>query len=193
MADEKALVPLEKIEGRILLIRGQKVIVDSDLAEFYGVTTKRLNEQVRRNMKRFPPDFAFQLTQKEFRNLMSQIATSSRWGGRRKLPYAFTEHGAIMAASVLNSPRAVEASIYVVRAFVRLRRMLASNEELARKLAQIEKRLAAHDEEILAIITIIRGLTTPAKPPNRRRIGFGAESRRRAVTPGFSRRRSDHG
>ena len=175
MADKKALVPLERIESRILLIRGQKVILDSDLAELYEVKTKVLNQAVKRNAERFPDDFAFQLTEKEFQNLRSQSVTSSWWGGRRYPPYAFTEHGAIMAASVLNSPRAVDASIYVVRAFVRLRRMLASNADLARKLTGIEKRLAAHDEDILAIITIIRELTAPAKPPKRRRIGFEAK------------------
>jgi len=177
MADDKALVPLERIESRILLIRGQKVIVDSDLAEFYGVTTKRLNEQVKRNIERFPEDFMFQLDSQEQKELVADCGRFSRLKHSTALAYAFTEHGAIMAASVLNSPRAVEASIYVVRAFVRQRRMLASNEDLARKLAQIEKRLAAHDEDILAIITIIRELTTPAKPPKRRRIGFGAEGK----------------
>jgi hypothetical protein len=156
------------------VIRGQKVILDSDLAELFEVTTTRLNEQVKRNMERFPEDFMFQLTREEFKSLTSQFATSNGRGGRRKLPYVFTEHGAIMAASVLNSPRAVEASIYVVRAFVRLRRMLASHEQLARQLARIEKKLAAHDDQILGIITIIRELTAPAKPAKRRRIGFGA-------------------
>ncbi|MBN1916968.1 MAG: ORF6N domain-containing protein [Verrucomicrobia bacterium] len=172
MADEKALVPLERVESRILVIRGQKVIVDSDLAELYEVTTTRLNEQLRRNMDRFPPDFAFQLTQKEFRNLMSQSATSSRWGGRRKLPYAFTEHGAIMAASVLNSARAVEVSIFVVRAFVRLREVIASHKELARKLEELERKLATHDEQILMLLGAIRQLATPPKPGKRGRSGF---------------------
>jgi hypothetical protein len=176
MAGEKDPVPLEHVESRILVIRGQRVILDSDLAELYEVTTTRLNEQVRRNKDRFPPDFAFQLTQKEFRNLMSQSATSSWWGGRRKLPYAFTEHGAIMAASVLSSPRAVEASIFVVRAFVRLRQLLISHEELAGRLARIEKKLADHDEEILAIITLIRELTTPPEPTKQRRIGFASKN-----------------
>jgi len=176
MVDEKALVPLERVETRIILVRGQRVILDSDLAELYEVTTSALNQAVKRNAERFPADFMFQLTPEEFSSLTSQSVMSNGRGGRRRAPYAFTEHGAIMAASVLNSPRAVEASVYVVRAFVRLRRMLASHEELARKLAQIEKRLAAHDEDILAIITIIRELTSPAKPPKRRRIGFGAGS-----------------
>jgi hypothetical protein len=167
VADDKDLTPLEHVENRILVIRGQRVILDSDLAELYEVTTTRLNEQVRRNKDRFPPDFAFQLTEKEFRGLRSQSVTSNGRGGRRYLPYAFTEHGAIMAASVLNSPRAVEASIFVVRAFVRLRQLLISHEELARRLARIEKKLADHDEEILAIITLIRELTTPPEPRER--------------------------
>ena len=114
------LLPLEAITQRILVLREQKVLIDSDLAALYGVETRRLNEQVRRNKARFPQDFIFELTAKEFTNLKSQFATSS-WGGRRKLPLAFTEHGAIMAANVLNTPRAVEVSVYVVRAFVKLR------------------------------------------------------------------------
>src|SRR5215218_2102098 len=121
-----ALVPVERVESRILLIRGEKVILDTDLAELYGATTKRLNEQVRRNLDRFPADFMFQLTDEEFAILRSQFATSrSGWGGRRYPPFVFTEHGAIMAANVLNSPRAVAVSVTVVRAFVRLRQILA--------------------------------------------------------------------
>jgi hypothetical protein len=119
---QSAIVLIERAESKILLIRDQKVILDSDLALLYGVTTSRLNEQVRRNIERFPDDFMFLLTKEEFDNLKSQFATSSSgWGGRRKLPYAFTEHGAIIAASVLNSERAVQASIFVVRAFVKMR------------------------------------------------------------------------
>src|SRR5512145_744779 len=124
MADKKSLVVTGNIESRILFIRGQKVMLDADLAELYGVETRRLNEQVSRNIERFPVDFMFQLTAEEFANLKSQFATSS-WGGRRKLPYAFTEHGAIMAASVLNSQRAIEISVHVVRAFVRLRDLIS--------------------------------------------------------------------
>jgi phage regulator Rha-like protein len=130
----------EHIARDILVLRGQRVIVDSDLAALYGVTTKRFNEQVRRNRERFPEDFMFQLTAQEAAALRSQFATikTGRGQHRKYLPYAFTEHGAIMAASVLNSPRAVEMSVYVVRAFVRLREMLASNRELARQFAQLE-------------------------------------------------------
>src|SRR5262249_32247434 len=127
MRKAKSIIPAEHIERSILLIRSEKVILDSELAALYGVTTARLNEQVGRNIERFPKDFAFRLTREEFDNLISQFATSrSRWGGRRKLPNVFTEHGAVMAASVLNSPIAVAASIEVVRAFVRLRQIIAS-------------------------------------------------------------------
>jgi hypothetical protein len=175
MADDKALVPLEVIEDRILLIRGQKVILDSDLAKLYEVTTSALNQAVKRNIERFPEDFMFRLEPREKNELITNCDRFARLKHSSALPYAFTEHGAIMAASVLNSPRAVEASIYVVRAFVRLRRMLASHEQLARQLARIEKKLAAHDEQILGIITIIRELTAPPKASKRRRIGFAVE------------------
>jgi hypothetical protein len=128
-----ALVEVNDVESRILLIRGRRVILDADLAALYGVPTKRLNEQVRRNWDRFPEDFVFQLSLRELFNLKSQFATSSlEWGGRRKLPLAFSEHGAIQAANVLNSPRAVRASVYVVRAFVKLREVLATHAQLAR-------------------------------------------------------------
>lgn len=165
--------PGERIESRILLIRGQKVMLDADLARLYQVGTKRLNEQVRRNRDRFPEDFVFQLTADEVQSLRSQIATSKeeRRGGRRYRPYAFTEHGAVMLASVLNSPLAVEASIQVVRAFVRLREILATHKELAKKLAELEARIEAHDEGITALFEAIRQLMEPPGKP-RRRIGF---------------------
>lgn len=146
------LIPVAAIQDKILLMRGQRIIVDSDLAVLYGVTTARLNEQVRRNARRFPEDFMFRLNEQEFAALISQIATSNaRRGGRRKLPYAFTEHGAIMAASVLNSPRAVEVSVYVVRAFVRLRGLLAANTELAKKLDELERKFSSHDTAIVRL------------------------------------------
>jgi len=187
MSDDKALVPVERIERLIYLVRGQKVMLDSDLAGIYGVTTKRLNEQVGRNADRFPPDFAFLLTRQEVANLMSQIATSSlerrtiserryQHGGRRKLPYVFTEHGAIMLASVLNSPVAVRASVRVVRAFVRLREILASNRELAQKLAELERKFEGHDDAIRTLFEAIRQLLTPPKP-SRRKIGFHVKER----------------
>ena len=168
-----SIVPAERIEQTILLIRGEKVILDADLAILYGVTTARLNQQVQRNIGRFPADFLFQVSPDEFSNLMSHFATSrSGWGGRRKLPYAFTEHGAIMAASVLNTPRAVEMSVLVVRAFVRLREFLATRKELAKKLAELERKLANHDEQIVAIIDAIKHLMATPSPPDKRRIGF---------------------
>jgi ORF6N domain len=139
---------IANVEGPIHLIRGQRVMLDSDLAAIYGVTTKRLNEQLRRNRLRFPSDFAFQLTAEELMNLRSQIATSSFHGGRRYRPWVFTEHGALMLATVLNSEIAVQASVRVVRAFVRLREMVAANAQLAAKLEKLERRFDSHDQAI---------------------------------------------
>ena len=171
-----AIVPTDRIERRILLIRGEKVILDSDLADLYGVETKRLNQQVSRNRDRFPADFSFCLTNKEVTILKLHFATSRlEWGGRRKLPFAFTEHGAIMAASVLNTPRAVEMSVFVVRAFVRLRTFLATHKELAEKLAELERKLESHDEQIVAIIDAIKRLMAPPGKADKRRIGIHAE------------------
>lgn len=153
-SDQNALIPTERIAQAIFLIRGHKVIIDADMAELYQVTTKRFNEQVRRNMERFPQDFMFQLTQEEWVALRSQFATLKIGRGqhRKYLPYAFTEHGAIMAATILNSPRATEVSVYVVRAFVRLREALESNKELALKLSELESRIGrkldSHDQAI---------------------------------------------
>jgi hypothetical protein len=177
VARQKALTRAEDITRAILVLRRQKVLLDAELAALYGVTTRRLNEQVRRNRTRFPGDFLFELTAEEVANLKSHFATSS-WGGRRKLPLAFTEHGAIMAASVLNSPRAVQMSVYVVRAFVQLREMLASNHELAKRFdeleARIQKKLTSHDDAIAAILSAIRELMNPPSP-KRRGIGFTAD------------------
>ena len=173
-------VSTEEITRAILVLRGHKVLLDTELAALYGVTTKRFNEQVRRNRERFPQDFMFQLTTGEETVLRSQIATlkGGRGQHRKYLPYAFTEHGAIMAATILNSPRAVEMSVYVVRAFVHLREVLSSNRELARRFAQLEtrldKKLGEHDRAIAAILAAIRELmSTPA--PKRRPIGFTAD------------------
>jgi ORF6N domain len=172
MPRTNAIVPVERIESRILLIRGHKVMLDSDLAELYGVTTKRLNEQLKRNKERFPADFVFQLTVEEAKVLRSQFATSKPGrGGRRYRPYAFTEHGAIMAATVLSSHRAIEVSVYVVRAFVKLREMLRPHKDLGRKLAELEKRIEGHDEEIIALFEAIRQLMEPPEKPTKR-IGF---------------------
>ena len=179
-SSQASLVPVEHITRSILVLRGRRVILARDLAAIYGVTTKRLNEQVKRNAKRFPEDFVFQLTDEESVPLRSQIATStiSGRGGRRCRPNAFTEYGAIQAANVLSSPRAVEMGIYVVRAFVKLRELLASNKELARRLdaleARIEKKLAAHGEAITAMLSALRELMNPPAP-KRRPIGFTAD------------------
>jgi hypothetical protein len=172
MAKTTVLVPTERIESRILLIRGRKVLLDSDLAELYGVTTGRLNEQVKRNRRRFPADFMLQLSAAETRSLRSHFAISNTGrGGRRYRPNAFTEHGAVMLASVLNSPVAVSASIQVVRAFIKLREFLATQHKLALKLLELEKRLGEHDGEIAALFQALRELMpSPAKPA--KRIGF---------------------
>jgi hypothetical protein len=171
-ASVAALSP-QALAGRILVIRGQRVLLDSDLAQLYGVETRRLNEQVRRNMGRFPEDFMFQLTELEVASLKSQLAISS-WGGRRKLPLVFTEHGAIMAASVLNSDRAVQMSVYVVRAFVQLRELLVDHKALADKLAALERRVSHHDNSLAEVIDAIRALMAQPKPANRP-IGFTAD------------------
>ena len=201
---------LKPIEPLILTLRGQRVILDADLAEMYGVPTKRLNEQVKRNDDRFPEDFMFQLTAQEWDNLKSQIATSSsevvgnkgdeslrsqiatlkqsvgdetdksNWsqiapsshGGRRKLPYAFTEHGAIMAATVLNSPEAVAMSVFVVRAFVLMRERLAANTEILRRLAEIDKTLLEHNGALAVIWEQLQPLLSPPPDPPRKKIGF---------------------
>ena len=179
-AKRTASVSVEHIAGAILVLRGHRVLLDSDLATLYGVTTKRLNEQVKRNAARFPEDFMFRLTRAEVEALnRSQFATGSQKHRDPKFsPFAFTEHGAIQAANVLNSPRAVEMGIYVVRAFVQLREMLASNQELAQRLdqleARIEKKLATHDDAIAAMLSAIRELLHPS-PLKRRGIGFTAD------------------
>ena len=171
----KDLIPTERIEQIIFLIRGQKVILDDDLARLYGVTIKRLNEQVKRNQKRFPDDFMFQLNLQEVRGLRSHFATLNSGSGRHRkyLPYVFTEHGAIMAANVLNSQRAIEASLYVVRAFVRLREMIASNKDLAKRLDELERK---YDGQFKVVFDALRELMTPIEPPPKPRIGFRATS-----------------
>jgi hypothetical protein len=176
---DSRLFPVEHIARSILILRGHRVLLDAELAALYGVTTTRLNQQVRRNLRRFPGDFMFQLSAEEHTALMLQNATSKQGrGGRRKLPLAFTEHGAIMAATVLNSERAVEMSIYVVRAFVQLRDLLASNKELAKRLDELEirimRKLATHDQAITGMLRTIRELMNPPVP-KRRGIGFTAD------------------
>jgi hypothetical protein len=159
------------IETRIFLIRNHRVMFDSDLALLYGVLTKRLNEQVRRNLSRFPSDFGFQLTEKELRLLRSQFATS-RWGGRRHAPWVFTEHGAVMLAGVLNSDVAIEASIEIVRAFVRLREWVGGQMELAKRIDELESR---YDGQFKTVFDAIRGLRAGPSPAPERQIGFHSE------------------
>jgi cell division septum initiation protein DivIVA len=171
---ENSLVPEKRILGRILVIRGQKVLLDSDLAELYGVETRRLNQQVRRNKDKFPEDFMFQLTNAEFDNLKSHFATSSSgWGGRRKTPLVFTEHGALQAANVLHSAQANKMSVYIVRAFVQLREFALSNEKLARKVEQLENQVSEHDEILTELIREIRQLIeSPVPAEGKQKIGF---------------------
>jgi len=160
------------VESRILILRHQRVILDSDLAELYGVTVKRLNQQVNRNQGRFPADFMFRLSAKEDQALRLQIATSKKGrGGRRYPPYAFTEHGAIMAATVLNSKRAIEMSVFVVRAFARMREMLVKNRQLAAKINELDRRLETHDTAIQDLIDAIKELMIP-EDKSKRKIGF---------------------
>ncbi|MFA5187396.1 MAG: ORF6N domain-containing protein [Patescibacteria group bacterium] len=158
----------------IRTIRGQKVILDADLARIYGVETKNLNKALKRNKLRFPEDFVFRLTKEEADNLRFQIGTSSRaWGGRRHLPWAFTEHGAIMAATVLNSSKAVEMSVFVVRAFVKMREQLMATATLAKRLAEVEKLLLTHDSALRDLYQKIRPLLLPPPEPSKTKIGFG--------------------
>ena len=170
MPTSKSLIPIETIQNRILIIRGQKVIIDVDLAEIYGVATKVLNQAIRRNIDRFPEDFMFQLNKEEFKILRSQIVTSSGWGGRRYPPYAFTEHGAVMVASVLNSPRAIAVSVQVVRAYVKLRELLASD-KVIKDIAVLKQVANLHGKDIGEIKKILNYLIeTPEKP--KPQIGF---------------------
>ncbi len=166
----KALVPLEVIEKKILFVNGQKVMLDSDLAALYGVTTKRLNEQVRRNLKRFPADFMYQVSAEEFESLRSQFATIkiARGQHRKYLPYVFTEQGIAMLSSVLNSDRAIEVNIQIMRAFVKLREMIATHKDLSRKLAELEKK---YDGQFQIVFEAIRQIIEVEEKP-RKKIGF---------------------
>jgi hypothetical protein len=166
-------ISLQTLREQIHTIRGQKVIIDTDLASLYGVTTRRLNEQLRRNKSRFLQEVAFRLSPVEFSNLKSHIATSSSgWGGRRKLPYAFTEHGVLMAANILNGALAVQASIHVIRAFIALRESLSIYKELSEKFEELQKQYQNHDETIGEIFEAIRKWTGPALVHPSRQIGF---------------------
>ncbi|MBT8367233.1 MAG: ORF6N domain-containing protein [Deltaproteobacteria bacterium] len=175
MAQSKPVVKVGKIQQRILLIRGEKVIVDADLAEFYGVPTKALNQAVRRNMDRFPADFMFQLNKNEKTEVVTNCDHLSKLKFSPVNPLVFTEHGALMAASILNSDRAVDVSLFIVRAFVALRRTISEHKELARKLTKLERKLADHDDQIIAIIEAIKKLSSPQPVPKKRRIGFHSE------------------
>ena len=182
MASKRTLIPTEELDSLIYDVRGRKVMLDADLALLYGVPTKRLNEQVKRNRERFPEDFVLRLTKAEASKLLrsrSQTATLKRGQNIKYLPYAFTEHGAIMAANVLNSARAVEMSVYVVRAFVKMRSVLAEHKDLAQELADVERKLTERlDAQEFAIIEVLRRimllLDPPPPPPDppKRRIGF---------------------
>ena len=169
-------VSVQFVERRIYLIRGQKVMIDVDLAELYGVSTKQLNQQVQRNQKRFPPDFMFQLTKEETENLRSQFATSrSAHGGRRTLPYVFTEHGVAMLSSVLKSERAIEVNITIMRAFIQLRQMMESNEELNRKFVAVIRKLSTHDKYFRVVFDELKKLAEEPRQP-RKPIGFNASN-----------------
>jgi len=179
------------VEDSILALRGQRVMLDADLAKLYGVSTSRFNEAVKRNLNRFPDDFAFVFTAEEVATLISQNAISKKpgRGGRRKLPWVFTEHGAVMAANVLNSPKAVKMSVFVVRAFMKMREQLLSRAELEARLTQIENVLLAHDDKIRDLYRKIRPLLLPPPDPPPKPIGFSVRERRAKYTT----RRSETG
>ena len=165
------VVPLDRIEKKIYLIRGQKVMLDQDLAQLYKVPTKRFNERVKRNIERFPIDFMFQLTKSEYTVLRSQIVTSKGKGGRRYLPYVFTEQGVAMLSSVLNSKKAIKVNIQIMRAFVKLREILSTHKELAQKLKELELKIDSHDQQIQSIFEVINQLLIPPEKP-KKKIGF---------------------
>ncbi len=172
----KDLIPQEVIERKIYMIRGHKVMLSSHLAELYGVEVRALIQAVKRNIERFPVDFMFQLNKAEYKNLKSQIVISSWGGARRAKPYAFTEQGVAMLSSILRSKRAIQVNIAIMRAFVKLRQILATHKELAHKLAELERKIEKHDTEIKAIFDAIRQLMSPPEKPIRK-IGFHKEKK----------------
>jgi hypothetical protein len=195
MKKRAIIVPTDSVESHILTVRGQKVILDSDLAEIYGVETSALNRAVKRNSHRFPPDFIFQLTREEFANLRCQIGiSSSRYGGRRFLPYAFSENGAVMAANVLNSPEAVRMSVLVVRAFIQMRVLLSGSKELAAELKKLEAKLTARlDVHESAIVDVLRRIMQlldppPVSPVPEKSMGFHTLMKRPAEKPATRRK-----
>ncbi|RJQ14669.1 MAG: ORF6N domain-containing protein [Nitrospiraceae bacterium] len=170
-----AIIPPEVVESKILFFRGKKVMLDKDLAILYGVETRALNQAVKRNLKRFPPDFMFQLTKEEMKNWTSQIVISNKEKmGLRKMPFAFTENGVAMLSSVLNSERAITVNIQIMRTFTRLREMLITHKELARNLTQLERKIEKHDGEIKLIFDAIRQLMIPSET-KKKKIGFKRE------------------
>jgi phage regulator Rha-like protein len=172
-------VPVELIVSKILVFRGEKILLDHDLAELYGVKTKVLKQAIRRNIKRFPDDFMFELTKEENQSLRSQNVTLKRGQHSKYLPFAFTEQGVAMLSSVLNSKRAIDVNIAIMRAFVHLRKMIASNNKLAQKLAELEQHLKSHDEQIQTIFEAIRQLMMPPAKP-RKKIGFVVKEKKAA-------------
>ena len=168
---KKEIIPVQQVAQAIRFVRGERILLDFDLAQLYGVTTGNLNKAVRRNRERFPTDFMFQLTAEETKSLIFQFGISKGRGGRRHFPHAFTEQGVAMLSSVLNSKRAVKVNIAIMRAFVKLRQILTTSRDLARKFSELERRVGKHDAEITAIIEAIRQLMAPPEKP-RREIGF---------------------
>ena len=173
---DSSLIPIEQIQSRILVLRGVRVLLDADLAGLYGVPTKRLNEQVKRNARRFPEDFVFRLTADEKSEVVAKCDHLRNLRFAKSLPFAFTEHGAIQASNVISTPAAEEMGVMVVRAFVRLRMLLVNHKALSAKLAELDQRVGAHDDQIGAIVEAIRRLTAPEGPRHRRRIGFQPEA-----------------
>lgn len=185
----KEVIPAERIEQRIFLLREQKVMLDRDLATLYEVETRALNQAVKRNRDRFPADFMFELTRDEIMRI-SQIVTSSADLKYSKRVYAFTEQGVAMLSGILNSPRAIQVNIAIMRTFARIRQLLATHADLARKLDELEKKYDAHDEQFRVVFDALRQLMNPPEPPSRKRIGFGVRERRAAyrTTPGKGKR-----
>jgi len=173
---QKSLIPYEQIAAQIYLIRGQKVMLSTHLADLYGVEPRALVQAVKRNAARFPEDFMFQLTKSEFDLLKSQIVISSWGGARRAAPYAFTEQGVAMLSSVLHSDRAIKMNILIMRAFVKVRELLATNKNVARKLEEIKRKQSEHERRIDSIVEVIEALMTAPVPP-KRRIGFNASKK----------------
>ena len=188
MTKHDLVVPVARIQKSIFLIRGQKVLLDMDLAEFYRVETRSLIQALKRNIERFPSDFVFQLDQDEFDSLRSQIVISKGKGGRRYLPYAFTEQGVAMLSSVLRSKRAIQVNVAIMRTFVKLREILLTHKELAHQLMDLERRLEDHDEQIQTIFEAIRQLMTPPAKP-RKKIGFEVKEKQAAYGPRGAKRK----